>query len=206
MARERHAELLSMSSLATGRHRRPQQTGAGVRLTDGPGPPAEGEQHRATPTSISNNAQDGASPLRTRGPVVEEQPRSAEHQRREQDEGQQAGDPEGAGVAAVDARSLQQQRQVSEAGGWFLNGPWPGREHFRAGRELARVIGGVVGRGGTLLDLGAGSGQYGYCFNHSDCALDLGVVWRFSPPRSVAANGLEARECGQLSRWEPSDR
>ena len=67
---------------------------------------------------------------------------------------------------------------VSECGGWILKGKWPGAEHFPAGRELARVIGRLVGRNGSLLDLGAGSGQYGYCFNHSECAKDLGVVWQ----------------------------
>lgn len=28
-----------------------------------------------------------------------------------------------------------------------------------------------------MLDLGAGSGQYGYCFNKTGCAKDQGVVW-----------------------------
>lgn len=65
---------------------------------------------------------------------------------------------------------------VSTSGGWCLGGPWPAYNHVRASRELARLIGALV-QGGSVLDLGAGSGQFGYCFNHSDCAKDLGVIW-----------------------------
>jgi hypothetical protein len=70
-------------------------------------------------------------------------------------------------------------RKEMSAGGFFLSGPWPGEPgHVTAGRDLARVIGTIVGRGNSVLDLGAGSGQYGYCFNRSDCAADLEVDWQ----------------------------
>ena len=73
--------------------------------------------------------------------------------------------------------AVQGHVNVSECGSWNLSGGWPGTEHVPAGRKLARVVGGLVGRGGTLLDLGAGSGQYGLCFNQTGCAKDLGIVW-----------------------------
>ena len=92
-----------------------------------------------------------------------------------------------AAVSAVFAASLassfvvdgdmQGHVNVSECGSWNLSGGWPGTEHVPAGRKLARVVGGLVGRRGTLLDLGAGSGQYGLCFNQTGCAKDLGIVW-----------------------------
>lgn len=70
-------------------------------------------------------------------------------------------------------------REEMSAGGFFLSGPWPGEPgHVTAGRDLARVIGTIVGRGSSVLDLGAGSGQYGYCFNRSECAADLEVHWQ----------------------------
>ena len=77
-------------------------------------------------------------------------------------------------------RMERQSKRSSEFSNFHrrLRGPWPGDEHYQAGRKLTRAIGSLVGKGKSLLDLGAGSGQFGYCFNHSGCAKDMGVDWR----------------------------
>ena len=53
---------------------------------------------------------------------------------------------------------------VGLSGGYCLSGDWPGKQHMPADRGLAAGIG-AIARGGSLLDLGAGAGQYGHYFN-----------------------------------------
>ncbi|KAL3927677.1 MAG: hypothetical protein SGPRY_002716 [Prymnesium sp.] len=58
---------------------------------------------------------------------------------------------------------------VSNDGWWNIKGRWPGVPHVAADNGLARHLQCLIGND-SVVDIGAGSGQYGAC----ECGADFG--------------------------------